>query len=228
MKRLDNMTRILRRQRVIDEYNFPYTLPSPYTGCPFGCLYCYSIRSRLWSARLRNWGIRPNTARPKANAVNNLRRDLQDLRGIPNSQKEVQIGNFFEPYPPIEMKLELTRRCLEVFTEYPDWKVHIETKSPLITRDIDILNQLNNPEVEITITTLTHERHFEPNAPPTSDRFNTIRELANSNVYVRVMIMPVLGDYTDINAIIQRAIEHGASDFKIKDLNYFDIERISP
>lgn len=218
------MTRILRRQRIVDEYNFPYTLPSPYTGCAYGCLYCYSIRSTIWSARLRNWGIEPNTVRPKENAVSKLRRDLQDLRNIPNDEKEVQIGNFFEPYPPIEEELQLTRNCLEVFTDYPDWKVHLETKNPLITRDIDILSQLDNPEVEITITTLTHDRHFEPNAPSTENRYNAIRELSDNDIFVRVMIMPVLGDYTDINAIMQRAFEYGASDFKIKDLNYFNIE----
>ena len=218
------MTRILRKQRTIDEYNFPYTLPSPYTGCPFNCIYCYSIKSNIWRARLRNWGIQPNTARPKENAVTNLRRDLEQLRDIPDYEKEVQIGNFFEPYPPIERRLRLTRECLEVFLDYPEWKLHLETKNPLITRDIDILTQLDYPEVEITITTLTHDNRFEPYAPSTEYRLNAIGVLSNYGIFVRVMIMPVLGDYTDINAIIHRAFEYGASDFKIKDLNYFNLE----
>jgi len=143
--------RVLRKQKTVDEYNFPYTFPSPYTGCPFGCIYCYSIKSDIWSARLKNWGIKPNSARPKKNAVNNLKLDLQQLKNIPQKSKEIQIGNFFEPYPPIEKQHKITRDCLDVFTNYPDWKVHLETKSDLILRDINVLQQLNDFEAEITI-----------------------------------------------------------------------------
>lgn len=176
------MVRILRRQRTIDEFNFPYTLPSPYTGCAFNCIYCYSIRSSIWRVRLNNWGIEPETARPKLNAVRNLRRDLEDLSDISSIEKEVQIGNFFDPYPPIEGEERLTRRCLEVFLDYPDWKIHLETKSPIIERDIDILNRLNNFEAEITITTLSMTVHLhmrlklikEKEMTITDDEFNSL------------------------------------------------------
>jgi len=218
------MTRILRKQKKVDEFNFPYTLPSPYTGCVFGCLYCYSIKSDIWSARLKHWGIKPNTAKPKKNVVTNLKKDLEELQGIPAQQKEVQIGNFFDPYPPIEKNLQITRKCLEVFKEFPDWKVHLETKSSLILRDIDVMKDIQSFEAEITITTLTHDKHFEPYAESTQKRLEVIKELADKNIFTRVMIMPVLGKYTDINKILNIAIEYGAKDFKIKDLNYFTVE----
>jgi len=219
------MTQVMRRQKTIDEYNFPFTF-NPYTGCTFGCLYCYSIKSTIWSARLRNWGIQPNNARPKTNFINKLTSDLEELEDEPN--KEVQIGNFFDPYPHIERREETTRRCLEVFTEHPEWIVHLETKSDVILRDVNIIKSIPHFQAEITITTLTHDAYFEPHAPSTQRRLEVIRELTDNDIFVRVMIMPVLGEYTDIQAIIDKAIEYGAVDFKIKDLGYFNIEDIAP
>ncbi len=217
------MTRVMNKQKKIDAYNFPYTF-NPYTGCPYCCHYCYTIKSALWSARLKNWGIKPNIAKPKLGVVQKLQRDLQDLKNIQTRYKEVQIGNFFDPYPPIEPKLKITRQCLDVFRQYPDWKVHLETKSPLILNDMDIIKQMPRFEAEITITTLTHDKQFEPNAPSTKERFNLIKELNNNGIFTRVMIMPILEGYTDVRAIIQKATRYGAKSWKSKELHYFTIK----
>jgi len=104
--------------------------------------------------------------------------------------------------------------------------VHLETKSPLILNDIDIIKQIPNFQAEITITTLRYDNYFEPRTPSTQERLDLIKTLADNNIFVRVMIMPVLGRYTDINAIIQKAFEYGAIDFKIKDLNYLTEEQL--
>ena len=85
--------------------------------------------------------------------------------------KEVKIGNLFDPYPLMEPNRKITRRCLELFEYHPDWKVHIQTKSNLILNDIDILKTLSErnrfAEVEIFISTLTHDKYFEKKAIPT-------------------------------------------------------------
>ena len=100
----------------------------------------------------------------------------------------------------------------------------------MILRDIDILRRLSSRdkfiEVEITIATLKRVNEFEPGAPSIQKRFKAMETLADNDVFVRVMIMPVLGDYTDINEIIQQSYEHGAKDFKIKDLKHFTIGQL--
>jgi len=216
------MTKVIRKQKKVDKYNFPYTF-NPYTGCSFGCIYCYSIKSKIWSSRLKNWGIKPNVAKPKPNVVNDLDNDLQILIRI--KDKEVQIGNFFEPYPHIESKNKITRECLKLFAnKYTDWIVHLETKGNIILRDLDIIKKIKDFQAEITITTLTHDKEFEPYATTTQQRLDVIKELSKNGVFVRVMIMPVLDGYTDINKIKSLAFKYGAKDYKIKHLNYFDIE----
>lgn len=224
------MPRILRKQDKVDAYNFPYTL-NPYTGCPFGCHYCYS-KSHWWrNVAFSKYDIdianksttvwRDGKFREK-----DLRHDLETIKISGDWIREIQIGNNFEPYPPVEPKNKLTRRVLELFLDYPDWIVHLETKSPVILNELDIIKQIPNFQVEITITTLRYDDIFEPHTPTTQDRLDLIKELADNNIFVRVMIMPVLGRYTDINAIIHKAFEYGARDFKIKDLNYFTEEQL--
>jgi DNA repair photolyase len=210
----------------IDEFNFPYTL-NPFIGCSFGCIYCYS-KSPLWRAR---WGYHgynnidipsPNLRLDFDDLLFKIHYDLETIQ----ERREVQIGNTFDPYPSNEEHYRITQLILETFLEHPEWKVHLETKSPLILRDIDILQRLNDFEAEITLTTLNHDRYFEPQTPSTQRRLDLIRELADNDIFVRVMIMPVLGDYTDINEIMQIAFEYGARDFKIKDLNYKTIDQL--
>lgn len=214
------MAQVIRKTKAdrVNKFNFPFTLPSPYTGCAFGCEYCYSIKSNLWSTRLKNWGVKPNQAKPKPDVVKRVRKDLISLDNDTTKDARIQIGNFFDPYPPIEKKLNITRNILKEFRNHPEWEIHIETKNPLITRDKDLLKQLD-AQAEITITTLTHDKQIEPYAPSTNDRFKAIKELSDHGVYVRVMIMPILGKLTDVQAIWDKAQSLGASDYKTKPLN---------
>jgi len=214
------MVQIIKKSKKVDKYNFPYTLPSPYTGCSFGCEYCYSIKSSLWSARLNNWGIAPNTAKPKPDVVNRVKKDLLLLDKDTSKDARIQIGNFFDPYPNIESKQNITKDILQEFTNHPEWEIHIETKNPLITRDKQLLKQLD-AQAEITITTLTHDKQIEPYAPSTNDRFDAIEELSDYGVYVRVMIMPILGKLTDVQAIWSKAQSLGAKDYKTKPLSHY-------
>lgn len=222
------MPKILTRTNPnsIDEFNFPYTL-NPYVGCSFGCIYCYS-KAPLWRARWRHHGYNNiDTAIPKRSLdYDNLHYKIHyDLETI-QDRREVQIGNTFDPYPPIERDYRITQLIIEAFLEHPEWRVHLETKSPLILRDIDILQQLNNFEAEITLTTLMHDRYFEPRTPTTQRRLDLIRGLADNGIFVRAMIMPSLGDYSNVNDIMQTAFEYGARDFKLKDLNYKTIDQL--
>ena len=101
----------------------------------------------------------------------------------------------------------------------------LKLKSPFITKDIDILKDFSEPkrkrfiEIEITITTLNRWKDFERNAPSPDKRFELIKELSDEGIYVRVMIMPTLGKYTDIKAIWKKAQKYGAQHYRHKPLN---------
>lgn len=206
---------------MIKEHDIPYSF-NPYLGCTYGCIYCYSTCSEHWIDIWKKSWVSPSVAKSKNNIVKRLEKNLLILRDILDIDKEVKIGNMFDPYPLIEPKHKVTRRCLELFEYHPDWKVHIETKSNLILNDIDILKALSKRdrfvEVEISITTLTHDKYFEKKAVSTKKRLELIKTLSKNGIFVRVMIMPILNNdsrhYTDIDEIKRLAYEHGSQDVK--------------
>jgi len=102
--------------------------------------------------------------------------------------------------------------------------VHLVTKSDLILRDIDVIKTIPKFEAEITITTLTHDSYFEPNAISTQKRLEVIKELSDAGIFVRTMIMPVLRGYTDIKAIESKSEQYGAKAHKHKGLWHFDLD----
>jgi DNA repair photolyase len=216
---------VLNRQRTVDEYNCQYTL-NPYSGCTFGCIYCYSTRTDFWVKNLRRRGQEPYEVRPKENLIRRLEEELGRLQNLPNGEKEVQIGNAYEPYPNMEMELTLTRQVLEVFSNHPDWTVHLVTKSDLILRDIDVIQRIPHFQAEITITSLTHDRQLEPNAPTVRRRLEVVKALSDADIFVRIMVMPVIPPYTDRDSIISEGRRKGAEAFKFKDLRHFRPEQI--
>ena len=220
------MPYILNRQRRVDRYNHHYTM-NIYRGCSYGCKYCYATQPCAWNGLGERIQLLRNPE-PKDDLIERLTMDLDKLEDLPDDEKDVQIGNTWDVYPPIEVRYELTRGVLDLFSEYPEWKVHLETKSPMITRDIDIIKEIPYFQAEITITTLHHSHIFEPQAPDILKRIEAIKKLSDNDLYVRIMIMPVLEGYTDIAEIWDYTSSFGAREFKSKRLNYFtneDVER---
>jgi len=121
-----------------------------------------------------------------------------------------------DPYQPIERRLQLTRRCLEVLVEFRN-PVAIVTKSHLVTRDQDLLLQLARHDaaaVFLSITSLdgSLSRTLEPRASQPTGRLAAIKELAQAGVPVGVMVAPVIPGLTDheMPAILAAAAEAGA------------------
>jgi len=216
---------IRKNKKKVNKINFPYTM-NIYKGCSYGCLYCYSCKPCKWNGYGKEKPIYEKIE-VKKDIVKNLKEDLAKLTDS-DIDKRIQIGNTWDVYPKIEEKNKITRECLEVFTKYPDWTIHLETKSELILNDIDVIKKLPNFQAEITITTLTKDGYFEPNAPSSQRRFEVIEKLSNNGIYVRVMIMPYLGEYTNFKAIREKAISLGAEESRSKDLKYFNLEELLP
>jgi DNA repair photolyase len=123
-----------------------------------------------------------------------------------------------DPYMPIENELRLTRRALQIIAN-AKFPTHIITKSNLVERDADILQEISKTyaAVSFTITTADNSlsQKIEPHAPPTSERFEAMKLLANKGIYTGVTLMPILPFINDtkenIETILKRAKESGAS-----------------
>ncbi len=170
---------ILSKSKVAD-----YTI-NPYVGCEHGCTYCYARFMKRFTRHKEKWGQFVDV---KINAVSLLRHEIQKRR-----VGKVWISGVCDPYQPLEVKYELTRGCLDILLAY-DWPITIQTKSPLVLRDIDLLKQFTDCEVGLSITT-AHDgirRLFEPNVPPINQRIETLSKLHSAGLQTFAMIAPIL------------------------------------
>lgn len=159
---------------------------NPYNGCQFACMYCYAAQIARWKHPNEEWGSYLDV---KLNAPELLKKELKNVSGT------IFFSSVTDPYVGLEAKYQLIRKCLEVLVDanYPD-KISLQTKSPLITRDIDLLKQLKDVSVGFTVTTLNDKvsRFLEVEAPPVSARIDAIRKLTDAGISTYAFIGPVL------------------------------------
>ncbi|MGE5632045.1 MAG: SPL family radical SAM protein [Caulobacteraceae bacterium] len=178
-----------------------------YKGCCHGCIYCDS-RSECY--RVENF----DEVRAKDNALEIIARELKSKRrtGV------VGTGAMSDPYNPFEKEYRLTRGALQLINNY-GFGVSIATKSDLITRDLDVLKEIqaHSPVlVKITITTSDDYlcKKLEPSVAVSSRRFEVINELSEHGIFAGILLMPVLPFLEDneenIRGIIRFAHESGA------------------
>ena len=179
-----------------------------YRGCQHGCIYC--------DTRSECYGIRDiSSISVKKNALDLLRKELLPKR---KNRATIGTGSMNDPYMPLEKELQLTRRALQIMAQ-EKFPMHIITKSSLVARDLDVLQDIAKvyAAVSFTITTADDSlsRKIEPQAPPTSERFMAMKMLAEKGIYTGVTLMPVLPFINDtqenIIALVQQAKEAGAS-----------------
>jgi DNA repair photolyase len=190
---------------------FEYSV-NPYRGCEHGCSYCYARPTHEWL------GLSPgldfeSQIFVKEDAPDLLRKELASPKWVPRA---VSMSGVTDPYQPVERRLRLTRRCVEVFAEFRN-PVGIVTKSALVCRDRDLLSELARYQaahVFLSITTLDPElaRLMEPRAATPIARLRALRELTDAGVPVGVLVAPVIPGLTDHEApaIINAAHEAGA------------------
>ncbi|HEY7768119.1 SPL family radical SAM protein [Longimicrobium sp.] len=164
---------------------FDYTL-NPYVGCSFGCSYCYAAFFAGTTERRENWGA---WVEVKQNAVDQLRR-TRSLQG-----KRIYMSSVTDPYQPVERELELTRGLLEVMVETGRQpRLVVQTRSPLVARDADLLSKLAHVRVNMTITTDDEaiRKRFEPRCPGNDRRIEALMEVKRAGVRVGVCLTPML------------------------------------
>jgi len=209
---------------------------NPFRGCEFACKYCY--------ARYTHEFLQPtpiHTPPPGAHEMPQqpwalaFEREIylkenaawlleQELRKIGPSlvrhRDEIAIGTATDPYQPIERRVGITRSLLEVFAKWEGLRIGLITKSNLITRDIDLLQQIaarNTLVLHVTITTTDSAlaRKLEPRAPRPDLRFDAVRRLREAGLTAGVLCSPLLpginDDLQSLDAVAGCAAAAGAS-----------------
>jgi DNA repair photolyase len=123
----------------------------------------------------------------KRNIPNVLAKELKTKkRGV------VGISLTTDPYQPAEEKYKLTRFCLEQLSKH-DFPVNILTKSPLITRDLDILTNFKELEVGLTVTTINdgQRKILEPNAPSIESRISALESISSQGISTYAFLGPL-------------------------------------
>lgn len=177
-----------------------------YRGCEHGCIYCDS-RSECY--RIANF----QDVLVKVNAPKLLKAELRKKR----KKGTIGTGAMSDPYTPAERKYKLTEEALKLIAEHR-FPLHITTKSNLILRDIDILQEISRiyASVAFTLTTVDDNlaRKIEPGAPLPSERLKAMGILSTLGISAGVTMMPILPFIEDneenILGIVKAAKYYGA------------------
>ena len=166
--------------------DFDFTL-NPYSGCTFACSYCYAAFFTRTDEEQNNWG---RWVRVKENAL----QLLMKFRKRPLYNKSIYMSSATDPYQPIERELELTRSLLQEFIKYHHIRLVIQTRSPLVVRDIELFKQFPSIQVNMSVTTDTEEvrKVFEPVCSSIDMRLKAIQQVREAGVNACISLAPLL------------------------------------
>ncbi|ADT83787.1 SPL family radical SAM protein [Thermococcus barophilus] len=161
-----------------------------YVGCQFACKYCYAKFICKWKP-YGEWG---SWIEVKVNAPELARKYVEG---------GVVMSSISDPYQPIEAKVKLTRRVLQNMSKRTN--LSILTKSPLVTRDVDIFRQFKNIEVGLTVNSFEgkEKKLFEPLTPIQRARINALKLLHEEGIKTYAFISPIIPGITDVEAIVR-------------------------
>lgn len=196
---------------------FQWTI-NPYRGCEFGCTYCYARYSHEFLG-MEEWLDFQEKILVKRSAPALLPRELtcERLEG-----KSLAIGTVTDPYQPAEREFRITRGILERLVLARNLTLSITTKSALITRDLELLQEIaSRSRLSINVSVITLNRRLarilEPRAPTPERRIATVHRLAGAGLKVGIFAMPVLPGLTDaprgLEALVKAAAGAGATHF---------------
>ncbi|MEG4030090.1 MULTISPECIES: radical SAM protein [unclassified Microcoleus] len=197
---------------------YDFTL-NPYRGCQYGCSYCYAAAFSPNSQMRHDWG---NWVIIKENATDILKKELHSwYKKNPDRPPSIYMSSVTDPYQPIETKKLLTRYLLQVMLSYQPTLV-IQTRSPMITRDIDILQKFQRLRINMSIPTGSEKvrKDFEPKSPSIPARLKAMAKLKysfpyqeNCEVRFSITVTPLLptlpedeADFISKLAVVDRVV----------------------
>jgi len=178
-----------------------YTL-DPYKNCDFGCLYCDSSFEKIIYV--------------KQNAGDILKKELKDIK-----KGTIIVGSVHDPYQRVEKNTGLTRKLLRIIMKQ-GFSCHILTKSDLILRDLDVLLDIGDCKVTVSITSLDRKvsQVFEKNVPSPEMRMHVVKELNKHGIQAGVALIPMLPFIVEneLEDIVKQSKNHGSRYFLFKPL----------
>lgn len=184
----------IKTSNLLTKSNLPASdyVINPYTGCLHGCKYCYACFMKRFTNHTEDWGSFIDV-KQCANPI-----DITKLKG-----KSVFISSVTDCYNPIEENEKLTRSILEQLVP-ANCEITITTKSKLVLRDIDIIKQLKNVTVAISINTLDENfRADMDNASTIEERINTLKVLHENGIRTVLFMSPIFPEITNFISIIE-------------------------
>ena len=185
---------------------------NPYQGCEHGCIYCYARNTHEYYGFSAGLDFESKII-AKINAPTILEKQLMEPSW---KVSPIMLSGNTDCYQPLERRLGLTRKMLQVLAKYRH-PVGVITKNSLITRDIDVLRELAGEKlvhVMISITTLDENlrRAMEPRTASAQKRLQAVEQLAKENIPVGIMNAPIIPglNHHEIPEILRLAAEHGA------------------
>ena len=204
---------------------------NPYVGCEFGCTYCYARDTHRYATEraegrsgappaaggeMPSWLAFEKRILVKTDIAERLARTLDPSKLGSDS---LVIGTATDPYQPAERRYRLTRSILEVLTGFRGLRVGIISKSPLVTRDIDLLQKLsqrNEVTVNVSLSTLDSRlaRRLELRSPVPSARIRALGRLSAAGIHAGLLVAPIVPGVTDdrdgLSRLMAAAKEAGA------------------
>lgn len=193
------------------DLRWSYSL-NPYQGCEHGCIYCYARNSHTY------WGFSAGLDfESKIIVKKDVARHLEkQIQAINWKVQPILLSGNTDCYQPLEKKYQLTRQILEVMLKYRN-PVSIITKNSLVTRDLDILQDLAKyslVHVYFSITSLDEKLRavLEPRTASYKKKLDAIEELTSNNIPVGVMNAPVIPglNHHEIPKVLGQASARGA------------------
>ena len=205
------------------DFGYRYTV-NCYRGCLHACTFCFARQYHEYLGYGAGTDFETKIV-VKLNAPTLLREELKKSR---ERMKTLDFSFATDPYLPLEASYELTKKCLEICADF-QIPVAIITKSPLITRDLDVLTKLKKLSVFFSIPFPTTEKSkpFEPYTPIPDARFRAMKILTDAKIKVGIGIAPVILGYndSDIPVLLEKARESGATKAFINFI-HFDTDSI--
>jgi len=200
--------KILTEAKGYLDVGFTHSL-NPYSGCAISCRYCYVREMPIQRFKDIPWGEWVDI---KTNAADNYRNEIVKLRKK-NKPVNIFMSSATDPYQPIEHKATITRAIICEMLENPPDFLQIQTRSPLITRDIDLLVQLKEKCDVLVSMTIETDRDdirqvFAPFAPGIKLRVKALKELHDIGITTQASISPVLPFTPDFPKILDGIIDH--------------------
>ena len=194
---------IIKKEIQVKDYLTKSNLPAsdyvinPYIGCTHGCKYCCASFMKRFTGHKEEWGT-----------FIDIKRCDKKINTKKLENKTIFLSSVTDCYNQLEEKYKITRRILKELINV-NCNLNISTKSKLILRDIDLLKQMKNLTVSMSINTLDENfKNDMDNASSIKERLNTLRELHDNGIYTVLFMSPIFPYITKFKEIIEISKEY--------------------